>query len=78
MLSTNIVPPEQDGNLPKRPTAQPFQCKREKSTAILLAIIIAFLACHMIRFIIQIYEVASSPLHGGQQLFQVIIFRHRS
>lgn len=51
--------------------AQPFQLKKEKSTAILLAIIITFLACHLLRFIVQLYEVFSSPLHGAQKLFQV-------
>ena len=53
------------------PTAKPFQLKKEKSTAILLAIIVVFLACHLLRFIVQVYEVVSSPLHGGQKLFQV-------
>ena len=51
--------------------AQPFQFKKEKSTAILLAIIIIFVICHLLRFIVQIYEVISSPLHGAQKLFQV-------
>ena len=55
------------------PTAKPFQLKKEKSTAILLAIIVVFLACHLLRFIVQVYEVVSSPLHGGQKLFQVSI-----
>ena len=53
--------------------ARPFQCKKEKSTAILLAIIVIFLACHALRFIVQIYEVFSSPLHGSQKLFQVLL-----
>lgn len=56
--------------------AQPFQLKKEKSTAILLAIIITFLACHLLRFIVQLYEVFSSPLHGAQKLFQVHFFLH--
>ena len=53
------------------PSAKPFQLKKEKSTAILLAIIVVFLACHLLRFIVQVYEVVSSPLHGGHKLFQV-------
>ena len=53
------------------PSAKPFQLKKEKSTAILLAIIVVFLACHLLRFIVQVYEVVSSPLHGGQKLFVV-------
>ena len=62
-------PPNANGS-----TAQPFQCKKEKSTAILLAIIIIFLVCHLLRFIVQIYEVFSGPLHGSQKLFQVSFF----
>ena len=61
-------------NGPAAPSAKPFQLKKEKSTAILLAIIVVFLACHLLRFIVQVYEVVSSPLHGGQKLFEVSYF----
>jgi hypothetical protein len=55
---------EEDGS------ARPFQSKKEKSTAILLAIILIFVACHLLRFIVQIYEVFSGPLHGSHKLYQ--------
>ena len=58
-------PPNANGS------ARPFQSKKEKSTAILLAIILIFVACHLLRFIVQIYEVFSGPLHGSHKLYQV-------
>ena len=58
-------PPNTNGS------ARPFQSKKEKSTAILLAIILIFVACHLLRFIVQIYEVFSGPLHGSHKLYQV-------
>ena len=29
------------------------------------------MACHLLRFIVQIYEVFSGPLHGSHKLYQV-------
>ena len=74
-----MVVEEERGESPNgqaAPSAKPFQLKKEKSTAILLAIIVVFLACHLLRFIVQVYEVVSSPLHGGQKLFEVILDPH--
>eukprot|EP00094_Tigriopus_californicus_P010956 TCALIF_10570-PA protein Name:"Similar to FR FMRFamide receptor (Drosophila melanogaster)" AED:0.25 eAED:0.23 QI:0/0.5/0/0.6/1/1/5/0/605 len=42
---------------PIRKTAQPYRRKTEKSTAILLGIILVFISCHVLRFSIQLYEV---------------------
>ena len=63
----------EDGDSPPNTngSARPFQSKKEKSTAILLAIILIFVACHLLRFIVQIYEVFSGPLHGSHKLYQV-------
>ena len=70
-----ILPDEamEDGDSPPNAngSARPFQSKKEKSTAILLAIILIFVACHLLRFIVQIYEVFSGPLHGSHKLYQV-------
>eukprot|EP00095_Tigriopus_kingsejongensis_P012357 maker-scaffold198_size266703-snap-gene-1.29 protein:Tk12357 transcript:maker-scaffold198_size266703-snap-gene-1.29-mRNA-1 annotation:"hypothetical protein BRAFLDRAFT_82878" len=38
-------------------TAQPYRRKTEKSTAILVGIILVFISCHVLRFSIQLYEV---------------------
>ena len=51
--------------------AKRFEGRQEKSTAILLAIIVVFVSCHFLRFLVQIYIVFSSPLHGSQKLFEV-------
>ena len=48
-------------NSVRRPSKDKFKARRERSTAVLVGIVVVFVICHSMRFSLQLYKVCGNP-----------------